>query len=341
MWWSKISNASNFVKDIIDVIRNNESVIINNSRIIPFFDDFIERIRNKLSKRNADKSVERFNADDTGSCEIAKYMIDTYCSGSVYFPKNNYTEINFLADSDGFQLKNSILIVSNIKPESEKEWIDFVSNYCKASCKMLSKAQFILCIDSNRDIKRAKQCSIFNFSDYISDYDYYVYCLLAIAENKKYNITIKQYVAEIASLLCKDNAELCWRLLENPDELYLNTYEYYNSISSKKLSQNEINQVLWTAQIKYVFPILEKYRCSIAEKYKTTLKQRLPFEVKYGDTVSEVYNLELSHILCINHDLNFLTKSEFDKLIQFKNIRNDLAHMKPTSALNIRETLNK
>ena len=180
-----------------------------------------------------------------------------------------------------------------------------------------------------------------DFSNYVTDYDYYVYCLLSLSENTKYNISMKQYVAEIASLLCRNNAELSWGALDKPEELYSNSFEYFNSFSTKKMSQNEINQILWKAQIKYIFPILEDYRCCLVSKYGNILKDYLPFEFVYGDTVDDVNELELSHILYINKESDFLKKTELDRLVHFKDIRNDLAHMKPTSADKISKILSE
>lgn len=341
IWWNKISGASSFINDIIDTVEKNNSVIINNSSIIPFFDSFTDIVQRRLSERSSSKNVAYLNAEDFTSENVVEDMADMYCVGAAYFPKRGYTKFDFLADSDAFRLINSILIVRGIFPGRERAWLDFINGYCNAASAKTHKAQFILIIDSRQNFKMPKQCKSFDFGNYISDYDYYVYCLLTISDNKKYNITMKQYIAEIASLLCRDNAELCWQLLKNPKELYFNTYEYFNSVSPKKMSQNAVSQILWTAQIKYIFPILEKYRCSITKKYEGTLLGYLPFDVKYGDTISEPNNLELGHLLYINSESTFLNYSEYEKVKQYKDIRNELAHMKPTSAENVNDILSK
>ena len=113
------------------------------------------------------------------------------------------------------------------------------------------------------------------------------------------------------------------------------TYNYLEELFPGEYSQGEISKCLWRAQIKYMFPVLESYRCELAERWKNMLSLELPFTVPYGETITSAEELELANIYYINRTRQFLLPSEKDKLKKFIEMRNDLAHMKPTSYDNV------
>ena len=332
-WWTVISGASGFVNDIVDAVAEGNSVIIKSSAGIPFRDDLFSILNSRIGFVIHDRTIKMFDSSSVYESTVEEYLCENYCPDEFFIPSKGFTRTHFLARSKVFEMNNSIRIVKNANDKTEQEWIRFIVDYSRLAGigDRSDKAQFILFADTDRNIPKAKQCIIIDFSKYVTEYDYYVFCLLSVPDNFHKSMKMKQYLAEITSELCRKDPFLIYDLLEDPEELYMNTYPYYNRFVSEIVSENEINTILWKAQIKLVFPILEEYRCFLVEKYRKHLESKLPFEVPYGESITEPENLELGHILFLNKELVFLKKNELEKLKLYKTVRNNIAHMRPAS----------
>ena len=340
-WWTVISGASRFINDIVDAVRDGNSVIIKNSGSIPFYDDMLNNIYHQVGSDMYDRTIKSFDHSRICSGSLEEYLCENCCPDEIYIPSKGFTRLHFLVRSNVFEMNNSIQIIDRPDNQFEQEWIRFVCDYCRVSSKedTIHKAQFILLVDTDRSISKAKMCRVIDYCDYVSEYDYYVFCLLSIPDSFEKNMKIKQYISEILSDLCLDNPSLIYDLLADPKEIYMNTYQYYNSFVSNKMSENEINKVLWKAQTKIVFPVLESYRCSLAEKYRKELETQLPYKTQFGAIISEADGLELGHILNINNTLKFLSNNEYSKVKCYKAVRDLIAHMKPADAFSIENIL--
>lgn len=331
-WWTVISGACRFINDIVDAAIAGESVIVENSGQIPFRDDMLNKIRDKIGCI-FDRSVKLFGSSQIRESTVEEYLCENYCPDEIFIPAKGFTRLHLLVRSKVFEMNNTIQIIDVADDQSEKKWIKFICDYCRLACReeRLDKAQFILFADTDRGILKAKMCRVIDFCDYVSEYDYYIFCLLSIPDTFKKNMKIKQYISEIISDLCLDDPSLIYDLLENPEELYKNTYQYYNSFISKKMSENEIHKILWKAQTKIVFPVLESYRCSLTDKYKDEFETQLPYKTPFT-VINEAEDLELGHILNINHTLKILSPDEYNQLKLYKTVRDIIAHMKPADA---------
>lgn len=332
-WWTVISGASRFINDIVDAVTEGGSVIVKNSADIPFCDDLVGILSSRIGSEMHDRAIKMFDSSLIQEDTVEKYLCEHYCPDEFFIPSKGFTRTHFLVRSKVFEMNNSIRIIKKSNDKSEQEWIRFIGDYSRLLSMedRSDKAQFILFAETDRNIPKAKQCSVIDFLEYVTEYDYYVFCLLSVPDSFHKSMKMKQYLAEITSELCRKDTFLIYDLLEAPEELYTNTYRYYNQFVLEKVSENEINKILWKSQIKLVFPILEEYRCFLVEKYRSDLESKLPFEVPYGESITEPENLELGHILFLNKELDFLKKNELEKLRLYKTVRNNIAHMRPAS----------
>ena len=182
----------------------------------------------------------------------------------------------------------------------------------------------------------------------IEYYDQYLFHMLAAASLKESAI-FKQYLAEIVTLMISDDVELsaeCIKrgqtFLENPvktiqeikkSELRSDGNEFVFAMSEKKIQER-----IWEAQIKIIFPVIEKKRNSLINRYRKEIEGLLPITGAYGEEVYELEEVEigiLSHLVTLG---KLQVSSEDAKVIsKLRNARNILAHIKTLSQKEIDE----
>ncbi len=343
IWWKMINNPRRIISNICKSLLEEKSVIISNCNYLPFRDDFKKIIEEKLGKANARRNVTYLNAGNVDpSYQIADLFFECYCSGDTqrrYFPKKGYSKTHFLVDQKDFLLNDKYVWVTNIEDNAVSKWTEFISEYCRHQKNSNSYAIFVIEVNSGYKDK-IKNCIIENYSDYISKYDYYIYSMLMSANSEISNKRITNYAAEISSMLCSNNAENCEFLMRDIYRLINDTANVYSECMDRNIEESELNAVIWNAQIKHLFPIIESYRRDIVEKYGESLKKYLPYKTNYGATIHELSKLDLSNILDIvkRNSVN-VTADESKKLYLYKEARNDLAHLKSTNNKNLFDIL--
>jgi hypothetical protein len=98
---------------------------------------------------------------------------------------------------------------------------------------------------------------------------------------------------------------------------------------------------LWRAQVKAIFPLIEDIRQKILESIKPFLK--IPFETFYGKkkvVIENFHDLEIRHLFIQIKDSDVIPVKYQGLIGLIRDIRNDLAHQKPTSADNVLNLIN-
>jgi hypothetical protein len=91
-----------------------------------------------------------------------------------------------------------------------------------------------------------------------------------------------------------------------------------------------LSRRIWRGHVRTIFPFVEQIRHSYAVRYEDELRNRLPIEKIYGDTVrryTEPYTLELYDLFqLLKHNL---PKPEWTLLFDCYKLRRLVAHMEP------------
>lgn len=344
IWWKMINNPKIFISNVCKDLLAEKSVIVSNRENLPFQSDFKNLVENKLSKANARRSITYLDASVIeSSTMIEDFFFQNYCSIDTqrrFFPKKDYSKTQFLLEQKDFSLNDKFVWVSNIDSNDIPKWADFISKYCRLQKSNNLCAIFVIEFNSEFTDK-IKNCIVENYNKYISKYDYYIYSMLMSANSEIDNKHITNYAAEISSMLCDNNAVYCEFLMSDVYRLIDDTASVYSECMNKNISESELNSVIWNAQIKHLFPIIESYRRDIVEKYGRELNLYLPYKTVYGVNINELSELDLCNILDIvkKYSIN-IEKDEFNKLNLYKDARNDLAHLKPTNNKNLIDILN-
>lgn len=328
LWWSRLVNSVRFLDDIKDNLINGKSVIMNFSDEIPWFDEMACFLEQKLSFMTDTKS---FIIEDVSSVKKApgEYLFERFCSESErknYWPDKSYE--CFLATNDNIILNHRIVCITGLSSSNANQWIKCVNEYLE-NCNSDERAVFILVVQRSKT-NESKFISNICYSDYVTDYDCLMLCLTVLSTEKG-SVAQKQYAAEIASNIARNNVEIAGLLASGGISLAEDPFGTAseilrdNNIRISNLEEN-VKTAVWQSQIKLVFPKLEDFRREIAQKYKSNIQKYLPITSSSGERVDRAIDVEIGPLFVICNKSKILSKSEFDMLSKMRDARNALAH---------------
>ena len=246
----------------------------------------------------------------------------------------------FLAESEDIVLNSRFVWIKNVSGRKLEEWLSFITEYNKSLRKNALSAVFILeTQDRNIKAKKVKGLKYLSFVDSIDFYDKYTFCVLA-STGIDISPGIRPYVAEVVSSVCKDDIELCAICMKQWKDFVKEPLKTLLQItSSKKHSDGSpisadydtesVENRIWEAQIKLLFPIVERYRTHFVKKYRKHIEKALPIETVFGDLIDDPLDVELGALSrLVNEKKVPLTPKEDNQLDAFKKIRNNLAHLR-------------
>ena len=94
------------------------------------------------------------------------------------------------------------------------------------------------------------------------------------------------------------------------------------------LSDEEVQQRIWKAQIKNLFPLIESYRGEFVSKYLAAIEKVLPISSSNGEQFTKPHEVEIGtlYYMACNGDID-VNSQDFKRLKCFKEARNKLAHI--------------
>ncbi len=336
IWWNKVTNAAHFLELIVDNIQNGRSVLLQLPKNVPWYTTMQEIVSNEVVRANSTRSYK--NIMDVGD-DPGEYLFNEFCKSEKrahYRPGIGYPE--FLAGSDDIPLNQYILWIYGADAGQVKRWYKFVDEYNKALGKNKQGCLFIIETFDAVNLQEKKGIRIVSYEKNIEYYDNYLFNMLVASELKESAI-FKQYLAEAVTLMIPDDVELSSMCIAKGREflnfpvLVLNKIVEENFRSDRTdfcvtTTEKHLNDRLWEAQIKVIFPLVEKQRSAIIKKYRKDIESLLPLKAAYGEEFSEASQVEIGTmaylISCgkINVD-----KEDARRVTVLKNARNTLAHI--------------
>lgn len=337
IWWNKITNASHFIEEIVDAVQDKKSVLLQLPINVPWYSTMQDLVSNDIYMLNSDRSYQYVS--DTG-IEPGEYLLREFCKSekrAQYRPSIGYAE--FLAKSDDIVLNDMILWVASVNGKQVQKWLDFIVNYNKALGKGKKGCLFIIETYEEKNISNKKGIKHISFEKEIEYYDYYLFNMLAASDLKGSQL-FKQYLAEAVSTMLPNDVELSSRcilhgkaFLENPleviERIVDEEYRSDGTCFNVNVTKEQLQERLWEAQIKVIFPLIEKHRNAIVKKYHREISALLPITAAYGEVFHEVTEVELGTISYLQGtDRIQMCGSDAHKVSKLKKARNDLAHIK-------------
>ncbi|MDY3971727.1 MAG: hypothetical protein SOZ28_03345 [Clostridia bacterium] len=339
IWWKQVTTANAYIKKVVENISNKKSMALEMPECVPWKEYFDECIESAMKSRSSESTIDFICSPGE---KIGDYILNKYCSEekrATYRPDKTFA--CFLAQSDDIVLNNRIVWVKNIPDNMIDEWLEFVSDYSKNVKKDRPHAVFILEIPPCRNINTKKK-GIINivYTNELSIFDTYVFCTLAVSDIK-INRELKRYLAELVSSICGYDIELCSICIERYNEFLSNPIDtVMNNIINTVCrsngdkfevvhSEDEMHQLIWSSQLKIIFPVIEEYRRKFVIKYKNQINSHLPITTTYNECFTEPEDVEIGTLMYMAADDKIhCSEEDRHKLFDFKEARNLLAHLK-------------
>ena len=344
IWWGQVINAKQIIDNITDNICAGENVVLTLPAYIPWQDFFYNSIDSRLRQEFADKTIEIHDQGQVQG-EVGKYMLKEFCRPEVQSRYRGFQSYAaFMAQTLETDLHDRIIWVKQVQGEQLQEWLDFVSDYTEAVHKCdeyRSPARFILEGPAVTELQQEwKNIVRVSFDEQITDYDRYSFCTMLATEVDCKDF-LQQYLSDVVSLVCGVDIELCaacvahWEsFLQNP-EMALRSIcqeERRSDGSAFELEQilPYLNKKLWEAQVRNVFPAIEKYRIAFLEGHREYLEV-LPEQEEDLEIGRLAYYAGTGQL--------YLKNEEATELNNYKAARNTLAHLGTLGYKKVKEFL--
>lgn len=346
VWWKKITNASRFLNLITEGVQEGCCIMLQLPDTVPWHFTMIDILSEELENQNSNRVLVRTR--DTGT-DPGEYLFQNYCRKEKrvqYRPGIGYAK--FLAESSEIALNNYILWIVADSDEQAKNWYTFIQSYNKSLGKSRNGCIFIIETESKQSFRDQGRIRVIAYQKEIEYYDCYLFNMLAAASLKESAI-FKQYLTEAVTLVIPNDVELsaeCIKrgraFLEDPAKTVREIIESEIRCEGQKfvfeVSEKQMQERIWEAQIKVVFPVVEKKRSGLINKYRKYIEGLLPVTGAYGEVVYEAEAVEIGMISHLVTSGKLQVSSEDAKVIsKLRNARNVLAHVRILSQKEIDE----
>ena len=360
IFWDKITNATSFI-DLIGNKLKKQSLILSNSKDIPWYNYFRDQISKIIKKYNKSSMYiidgKKYKDIFEYEYEFNDYLLKEYCSSDLQLQCDSSVKLSeFMAENDdGISIHKKYIWIDVYSQKSFENWVNFISEYVKYREKHLEGkdnkeiACFLISCQENYISDKLES---YSFGNYINSYDCFLLFNLTLSNFKilsdfdlKENIEeaekdIKTYIAEFASNIIKDkltekNIEIFTQCLTK--EFYKKfLYNPYNYIINRNIESYTIKRSLLKSQLKVIFPILEEFRQKVVDKYSELIKDFIPQlndlrQKKAGNRpytpIVEVIDCEVKDFiellkLC-NSKSNSVEYSKYNEIVQLEKKTNN------------------
>ena len=336
IWWNHIIKAHAFLENVVKEAAGGHSLLLTLPDSVPWKSTFLDLIREQLLMENPKNKLEVIECPEE---EPGEFILQKYCKREAR-AKYRYgvSYAQFLGKCQETVLNDRYVWVSDIPDEKVTKWLDFVSEYQK---NVQDKTPGIFILEVHNDAmnrKSKKGIRSLGFEQNIGAYDKYAFCALASSETNCKEF-LRPYLAEAVASVCGDDVELCAVCVAKGMEFLNAPYETIQKVTEDLVrsdgerycfskSQEEVDTLLWEAQLKYVFPLVENYRRYFVKKYYDFIKAVLPINNGYGDQVMVPEEAELGNLMYLVERGGIpVSAEESMELKRYRKARNELAHM--------------
>ncbi len=350
VWWNHITKAHKFFEDIVETAVKGSSMLLSLPASVPWKETLIEMIGERLQLENPKNAFQKISCPKE---EPGEYLLTNYCKKEIRLKyRYGMSYAQFLGACQETVLNDRYIWISDVSKEKCEEWLEFIEEYNK---NVVNKTPAIFILEINEEgmeRKAKKGIKTIAFNQNIGDYDKYAFCALAASETncKEY---LRPYLAELVSILCSEDVELCAECVEKGMEFLKNPYQTIKSIIETDVRSNgeeyqfdktekEMESLIWEVQLKTVFPLIEKYRKRMISSYRGIITRELPIRNGYGQSINEPEEVEIGVLYyLIGKSSLKISEKEYMELENYRNARNCLAHMRILELSTIEQILKK
>ena len=204
IWWDNIPIAARYVRDIVDAIHEERSMVLVVPLGAPWRDALPQIVEEKIADI-PDRSLRRIQCPED---EPGHYLFVHYCEEEKqldYRSTMSYAE--FLAREENV-LHSAILWIEIERAEAALAWTDFISMYQSFVGKGTPRPTFILVLSEDCAKCRGRRgIPYYALAEEITEFDRYAFAILAASDGIGQR-HLKPYLASLAATVCGDDIEL-------------------------------------------------------------------------------------------------------------------------------------
>ena len=364
-WWSHITGAHLVVTKVVDALMENSNVIIDIPADLPWRQVMRSVIEDEFRRKTgfSDTIIEIIDAKDDVPDDMSPgaYLLQGYAPNKEV--RNGYRSKMSVSIQDYIKkngvLKNRIIWIKGLSEQRSAQWLEFCSAY---QCESSESGMFVLEVQGDKQKKTFPDMHTVRLLNCISSYDVQLFNSFIVEERKGLTMEWKRYLATAAANICNTDSEISAYLLEHiapdrqspldvieeladlpqyvargTDRYSAHIFAYCRSHDSKELEQR-----LWKAQIKTLFPLIEMERIQIITEYYEDLQDILDNHSveQFGEIIRDPIRLELGtlcYLMC-RHSC-FHDKYTRDRIDFLHQCRNHLAHAHCCNVSEVKELL--
>lgn len=333
IWWGQIGNSLRLLTTVTNNLREGRSAVLQVPRNLPWRQDFYEAAGMRCAMLSAERRLARLRWD-AHMGKPGEFILDELCPDvrGEYWPGMTYAR--YLGSLEDHMLNVTDVWVTGIGSKKELAlWEEFVAEYEQTARDPDARAVFILEYDGDR--VESSRLALVDYT--VENYDCRVFALEAAAALG--NTRQRNYQAELALSICRNDPELCHELLQTGEKLLHNPVKTAAEVITRSCSSEGwffaemddevIQSAAWEAAIVLLFPVMERYRMRFIARYKEELSRHLPINNSNGERVKDPSDLEIGSLFYIvSNSAREFAPDDARNITLCREVRNLLAHNK-------------
>lgn len=360
IWWSDIAGPHSIVEQVVADLQEQHHVMLDVPSDLPWRHQLRSEVDLCLQERTGVPVQEVDWADQGGDAqEIGAWILRSYASGPVAdgYRKNSGRTIQQYILQEKV-LRERVLWIKGLDESSLRGWLEFSRTY---PGDLTGGGLFVLECRCPAGFTPARTQMTVRYEDQVSQYDLHLFNNILLEQggrSQPLNEHWRRYAAAVCAELCRTDAELSCRLLEDTDFIRESPLDRLRALAQNedfarrgrqadsshvlwlvREGKNDIlEQRVWTAQLQVAFPLIELERVRyirLLESQIAALLAEMPV-IQYNHQIANPLDMELGTLHHYMARWQFKedggTKSPFlasdrRKLTSLRQQRNNLAHV--------------
>ncbi len=351
-WWTNITGAHLVVTKVVDALADHTAVIVDIPPDLPWRQQMRSVIEDEFRRKtgDSDRIIEIIDAADEVSedTEPGRFLLDRFAPNKEV--RNGYRERSQKSIQDYIRendvLKSRVIWVKGLSRAQAAKWITFCRDYGRSA---VDSGSFVLEVQgSTQKLDSGRMCSV-RLLDCISSDDVQLFNSFIAAEKAGYSMEWRRYLSTAAASICDTDAEVSAHLLEQIDIKKQSPLTMLGELAGedayaargaasdsehvfaywRRQDLQELEQRLWKAQVKTLFPLIEMERIRIITFYEYELRSILEerYIEQFSERITNPVALELGTLCYVMRKFDCIRDQDLrDRIFFLHKCRNHLAH---------------
>lgn len=317
LWWSDIAGPHSVVEQVIAGLQDQRHVVLDVPADLPWRHQLRSEVDQCLRERTG-VSVQEVDWADQGrdARDIGTWLLHSYAAGPVAdgYRKNSGRTIQQYIWQEGV-LRERVLWIKGLDETTARRWQEFSRSY---PGDLVTGGLFVLECHCPASLMLTRTQTMVRYEERVSRYDLQLFNSILLEQSERgcaLNEPWRRYAAAVCAELCREDAELSHRLLEDTDfprespldrlralaqdEDFARRGRQAGSGHVLRLVRDEktdaLEQRVWTAQLQVAFPLIEMERVRYIQLLENQIADLLTKEAveQYGQRITNPLDIEL------------------------------------------------